>query len=627
MKKILLLLLFTCLFISTQAQTFKEEKLTTKISEVTVFLQGAYVQRTGEKYLPKGRSILKVEALTPHMDSKSIQLKADGEFTILSVNHSFNYLDTLQQEASIDSMQALILDMEYEVEELQARLLVLEEKQSVLKLNKGLGSETAGVNMDELQQAIDLYDREFTSIKKEEIQIKRKAQTIEKKKTRIEKEIALLSNQDQLPTSEIEIRVDTKQATKGEFILSYQVKNAGWYPKYDVRVKSVEEPVEINYKAEVYQNTGINWDNVKLKFSNADPNKTGVAPALQKWDLNYERNTVYRDRRSGYGLYPDFKGKVSGVITDDSGYGLIGATVQVKGTSIGTVTDLDGRYELTLPNGAKSLIVSYTGFNAKEILINSPIINAELDGTEYLDEIVVTGALQGRISGLHIRGSSSIKQEYKKAKTITSTTIENQTTVEFVVDLPYSIKSNGEALLVDLKTFNIETLYEYFAVPKLDKDAFLIAKLIRWDQYNLLQGEANLYLEDAYVGRSIIDAKSLSDTLSLSLGRDKNIVIGREKIEEFSKRRIVGKNKIETRSFKITVRNKKSQGINITLFDQIPVPVINEIHVSEEELSNGLLDEKSGQVTWKLNIPAQQQQELILGYEVKYPKRELVRIE
>jgi len=86
MRKVFLLLFCISLFHSTQAQNFKDEKLDTKISEVTVFLQGAYIQRTGDKYLPKGRSILKVEALTPHMDPKSIQLKADGEFTWILYN-------------------------------------------------------------------------------------------------------------------------------------------------------------------------------------------------------------------------------------------------------------------------------------------------------------------------------------------------------------------------------------------------------------------------------------------------------------------------------------------------------------------------------------------------------------
>ena len=240
-----------------------------------------------------------------------------------------------------------------------------------------------------------------------------------------------------------------------------------------------------------------------------------------------------------------------------------------------------------------------------------------------LSETVIT-SLQGRTSGVRIRGANSIKQE---ADVITTSTIENQTTVEFEVEKPYSIKSNGEKLTVDLNSYEIKAAYEYYAVPKLDKDAFLIARIVDWDQYNLLEGEANLYFEDGYVGRSILDAKTLTDTLNISLGRDKNIVIGRTKVDEFSKRRTIGSNKIESRGFKIIVRNKKSQPIKLTLYDQIPVAAISDIIVTPTQLSKGRLDDQTGEVAWELDLNPQQNIELKLEYEVKYPKKEKLILE
>jgi hypothetical protein len=139
--------------------------------------------------------------------------------------------------------------------------------------------------------------------------------------------------------------------------------------------------------------------------------------------------------------------------------------------------------------------------------------------------------------------------------------------------------------------------------------------------------EANLYFENAYVGRSILDAKSLQDTLTISLGRDKNIVIGREKNEQFSKKRAIGSNVVETCSYKVIARNKKSQPIKVTVFDQIPVSVISDIIVNPLELTKGQLDAKTGKVMWELNIDGQEQKEIILQYEVKYPKREKVTLE
>jgi uncharacterized protein (TIGR02231 family) len=210
---------------------------------------------------------------------------------------------------------------------------------------------------------------------------------------------------------------------------------------------------------------------------------------------------------------------------------------------------------------------------------------------------------------------------------VTTRVIENQTTVEIAVDVPYTINSDGEKLMVDLKEHAIPATYEYYAVPKIDKDAFLVAQITSWDQYNLLEGEANLYFEDAFIGRSILNAKTLNDTLRISLGRDKSIVIGREKVDDFSRTKSLGANTTDTRAFRITVRNKKSQAIRLNIFDQVPVPIMNDIFVETEQLSGGDHNEKTGRITWNLTLHPGEQKELVLKYEVKYPRRESVVLE
>ncbi|AWW29144.1 hypothetical protein DN752_02730 [Echinicola strongylocentroti] len=612
----------------TFSQSFTERELKTKIDQVTIYVKGGLISRSGDLDIPPGKSMVLIKSLSPHIDDKSVQVKATGDFTILSVNHKLNYLNSLKKDEKIDSLKKEIESIEHEVSTAESRLQILSEKQSLLDKNKNLGGETSGASLTQIKQAIEFYDRELTSIKTDEIETRLRIKELNKEQDKIKQEISSVQGNDGLPTSEIEIRIDSKSKVSGDFKISYLVSNVGWYPKYDVRVASVDLPLELKYKADIYQNTGVDWENVRLKLSNGDPNQSGVAPELETWHLNYARNTILN--RSAYGMISNSVRNVSGVIVDENGLPLPGVAVQVKGTTVGTVTDIDGNYSLTLPNGVTHLAISFVGYVSQELPITSQKINARLEpDVMALEEIVVTGygapnELQGKSAGIRIRGASSVARE---ADVITTSTIENQTTVEFEVDEPYSIKSNGEKLSVDLNSYQIETIYEYYAVPKLDLDAFLIARVINWDQYNLLEGEANLYFEDAYVGRSILDARSMDDTLNISLGRDKSIVIGREKVDEFTKRRTIGSNKIESRGYEIVVRNKKSQNINLTLFDQLPVAAISDISVSPIELSNGKLDEKTGEVTWELELQPQQQRELDLSYEVKYPKKEKVLLE
>ncbi|GAB3196579.1 hypothetical protein ABID22_002868 [Pontibacter aydingkolensis] len=617
------------LFLVTQAfsQTFKEKELKTEINEVTVFLNGAQLFESGNTTIPPGKTILKIRNLSPYLDEKSIQVKASGDFTILSVNHKFNFLDELKKDEKIDSLNKLVSDLELAISRDKARLSVLKEKLSLLNENKNLGGQNAGATIVQLKQAIEFYETEISKIKEEEIKTENKIEVKKKQQAKLQQQLKELNNQNALPGSEIEIRVSSEKQVNSKVSLTYLVANAGWYPKYDIRVENIKSPLELTYKAEVFQNTGVDWKNVKLRFSNGNPNQSGMVPELQTWNLNYARNTTFENSLYGMAMAGAIRNVKGTVISAEDGMPIPGVNVVVKGTTIGTVTDVNGNYSLTLPNNATTLVFSFIGMVTQEMPITRPELRVSMrtDVTQ-LSEVVVTGyglerSLLGRAAGVQIRGSKSI------ANPVPTTVIENQTTVEIEVATPYSIKSNGEKLQVDLKKHQIEAIYEYYAIPKLDKDAFLVAQIINWDQYNLLEGEANLYFEDAYVGRTVLDAKSLQDTLGISLGRDKNIVIGREKVEQYSRKKTIGSNVVETRGFKITARNKKSQPVKLTIFDQIPVSVIGDISVNPVELSSGQLDIKTGKVTWELTIDGQQQKEINLHYEVKYPKREKVILE
>lgn len=205
--------------------------------------------------------------------------------------------------------------------------------------------------------------------------------------------------------------------------------------------------------------------------------------------------------------------------------------------------------------------------------------------------------------------------------------VENQTTVEIQVAEPYSIKTNGERTLVDLKSYEIPARYNYTAIPKLDKDAFLLAEISDWSQYSLLEGESNLYFEDGFVGRSILNAAALQDTLQISMGRDRSIVMQREKVEQFSKKRTIGANVTENRVYEITLKNNKSQAVTLQVKDQIPVSVNSNIIVTPGDLSGGKLDPLTGIVTWEVTLPPGGQQKVSLNYEVKYPKSERILLD
>ncbi|MBC8048204.1 MAG: DUF4139 domain-containing protein [Fimbriimonadaceae bacterium] len=194
------------------------------------------------------------------------------------------------------------------------------------------------------------------------------------------------------------------------------------------------------------------------------------------------------------------------------------------------------------------------------------------------------------------------------------------TTFTYEITEPYTIPNDGKVYTIDIQALEIPAMYEYYAAPRIDKDAFLTAKIIAWQELNLLPGEANLFFEGAYLGKTILDVTNAKDTLSISLGRDKGIVIQRNKLKEFTQKQFIGTNKKETLAYEIVIRNNKQQPINITIKDQFPIATNNDIEVEKIEYSNGEIEKDTEIITWKLTIEPKAEKKLQLKYSVKYPK-------
>lgn len=205
-----------------------------------------------------------------------------------------------------------------------------------------------------------------------------------------------------------------------------------------------------------------------------------------------------------------------------------------------------------------------------------------------------------------------------------TTVVENATSVEFDIALPYTIPTGNTPQLVDIKSHEVKAGFQYTAVPKVDQDAFLVGNVTDWDELNLLSGNANIFFEGTFVGESFIDVNNTNDTLSLSLGRDKKVVVKRNKLKDFTKKNFIGSNKKEEFAFEIEVRNTKKESIEILVEDQIPVSQNSQIEVETIDTGGAAYNKDNGKLQWKLNLGAGETKKLLFKYSVKYPKNKTV---
>lgn len=514
-----------------------EKDIKAVLKHVTVYPDRAQMTHETSVEIPAGKTILKLGGLSPYIDAQSIQVKGFGDFMILSVNHKNNYLQNLEELPENKNIGNQIEALQLKIEDEKAAISVLKEKESFLVANKAILIKETTFSVEQFKGIMDLYTSSMDQVTMTVLKKNRLIKDYEKQIALLQKQISDRIGRQQLPSGEISVAVNSDKPVSGKLTFAYVVTNAGWYPSYDIRVDDITKPVNIFYKANVYQNTGVEWKDVKLSFSNATPWVSGNVPILYPWFVDF------------YNPMPVM---------------LRGISSQSKKSEAPAMAEVaEDRMMTREPEAAPIIVEKQVG----------------------------------------------------------------ETTITFDVAIPYSVASDGQIQTIEIQRTASPAEYKYVTVPKMSTLAYLTANITNWAEQSLQSGEATLYFENSFVGKSVLNVNQLTDTLVLSLGTDNSILVKREKQKDFTSKKVIGTNKTEIYSYLITIRNNKTTPVKITLNDQIPVSSNSGITVEPTELSGGKLNTQSGYVKWDLDIKPQEIKKIVLTYSVKYPKDKTVILE
>lgn len=265
--------------------------------------------------------------------------------------------------------------------------------------------------------------------------------------------------------------------------------------------------------------------------------------------------------------------------------------------------------QLYVPELYKALTGRAAGVNVNRNTIQS------FNDDKALAEVVVTG-----LNGFY-------KQQKLEEDTIDPSTLQQYTTLNegqlntnFEIDLPYDIESDGQLHSVTIKDEEIICTLKNYAVPRPDKEAYLLAEVVDWQNLDLLPGDANIIMDDTYIGKSLIDPNTTADTLNLSLGKDKRLAIKRSLVKELSSLKTSGGNSRQNFTYEIIVKNNKLTDVNLLLKDQYPLSTIKEVEVKLEDSGDAMVNEETGILTWKVSLKPGESKKVRFSYSVKYPK-------
>lgn len=506
----------------------------------TVYFNGAELTHTANVKLPAGTSEIVIKNVADYLNESTVQIGAPSTLTVLSVQFTRNYISEYTPDETSPQVKQVRDSITLLTQEFKRIINAKTSEEKILELldkNNQVYGQDSGLSVAELMKMVDYYKAKRTETANTINTLLTQEKKIAENITRLNRKLEVNTSKTEKDSQgKLVLQVMNETAGNIPLSISYLTPSATWSPFYDLRAESISEPINMMYKAQVTQQTGVDWKKIKLTLSSGQPNQNNEAPILSAWFLRFNDLRNYR-------------------------------------------------------NGDVSVMNSLQG-QSSEVQISSG------RGTPAGDVV--------------------IKKESSLDEYVAIT--ENQLTVSFDIDVPYDILSNGKKHSVTLKEIKLPTSYRHYSVPKLEKETFLLAEIEDYSKYNLLSGEANIIFEGMYAGKTYIDPNSTSDTLRLSMGRDKKVSVKREKVADKSGSKFLSSYKEQTFTYDLTVKNNKKETVSLMLKDQYPISTDKDIQVELLENDGAKINKETGVLTWELKLKPGESKKLRISYKVRYPK-------
>lgn len=521
-------------FLITQMVSSADPRhFSSQVSEVTVYLQGTMVKRTAHVTLQQGSNEIILDGLSNYLDINSVRLESNSNMTILSVNAATNYLSPAQKSSEETALQTILDTLNQRLVLVQNDITALNTELEMMKANYKVTPGSQGVFVDALENSADFFGKRIKDILNGLVPLHAREKELTDKITPLNAQLNEIHRKNSSPQGEITVIATSPGYAEADLSFSYYVSQASWVPAYNMRAANDSSNILLDYDAEVSQNSGEDWNNVKLTLSTGNPSVSGIKPRLVVNRLDYENQEQTMNKRA----------------TSNSFYSnsAPGNTVAIQ------------QWRDPAANG----------------------VNYASDYTNMNQNILAT---------------------------------------VFDINLKYNILSDGVARHVRIQQDTLHAKFSYSAAPKLSTDVFLQADITGWEEYNLLPGEVNIFLENSFVGKSYIDPSITKDTLSVSFGRDKRINIRRTRVKNFTRNQFLGSSQIQSFGYAISTRNTKSGPVTVKIEDQIPVSTQKDIVVELLQSSGAELNPLTGTLAWRLTLNPAEEKTVTFEYTVKYPK-------
>ena len=571
------------------------------LKKATVYQSGAELEHISSAPLKAGSHELVIEGLSSHLEINSIQVHCESAVTILGMEFNNNFLGEENISPAVKSLKDSFENINQKIQETNILIITNSELLDVLKTNKDLRGTQSGLSVAELTKLMDYYEKKSIEVQKELLILNKKKNQLLGDADKVNKQISEEQKKNTKSGGRLTLQLHVAAEGKYNFNITYFSQQAHWSPFYDIKCNSIKEPLNITYKGKIIQTTGIDWTKIQLSLSTATPRQYGNAPVLRSWFIGYV-NPVQR-----LNIELAKSNTIPGLSTSELSEVVVSgpSTIKVRGTNSTSAISSP----LYIVDGVPMEVGEFQKIDPQAI-----------KSVEVLKDASATAVYGSR--GANGVIMVTLKGGLEDYISVSESTLD----VMYDISIPYDVPTNGKAQIATLKNESMPAEFKYYAVPKLSKDAYLLAEVTNWQTMNFLPGEANIIFEGTFIGKSFIDPASTNDTLNLTLGVDKRVVIKKELMKDYSSVKFLASNKSQTLTYDISVKNNKNEPISLILKEPYPISTQKDISINLQESSSGSVNEEIGVITWIMNVPAGKSDKKRISYTVTYPKNKKINL-
>ena len=574
MKNLMLSIFLLSILTPSVSEAQNEKSVKTSVQRATIFQQGALLSSTELVSVNAGTTNIIFENVSPYLLQNSLQAAGKNDLIIMDVQYRLKYAEQTKSDIKSDDPRVVrwkeelanvkdsLDDLGFVKKDIQNRINTLQIERNVLINNKMMKGDLQRDSLALLMQSIDFLRKRQNDIDSELLKLEKEA----------------------FKENRLRSQLNSRVATLNSLIqgIGIPVNNNPTKPMPQVIVTVMAERAMAAEITLTYFVQQAGWTtSYDLKASKEN----------QNIDLKH-RAAVYQNT----GI--DWKDVLLTLSTGDPNQGNMKPILTTQYLAYNMPMMMETEAYLSKAKRSNDLSRQPVPQNNANMALTSGGI--------------VTDNIRGFDDEMAIKEKDGV-MDYTQIN-------QNMMRIEYEIKLKYSIESDNKAHNVVIQSKTIPAVYSYSIVPKLDPDAFLMARVSDWEDMNLMPGTARIYFDNSYIGESFINPLNTNDTLQLNLGRDKSIVVTRTKVKDKCKDKMMSDNHILTQVYEITVRNTKTIPIRLIIEDQMPVTKEQDIKIEYLENSGARFNTETGRLVWDFNLKPKDSKKLTFSYEIKSPK-------